>query len=121
MITLPGAGVRTMAALIATVPLLACDSGPSESQFVAACLREGQSGVNKGLGKAMGIDRDTFCRCSAKAAQTGLSDNGRRLMVWEMEGKRQEIAALQAKMSEAEKMDVMKAGFEVLGKCVRGG
>jgi len=50
-----------------------------------------------------------------------MPSDGYRLMVFEMQGKRQEVAALQAKMSDADKMTVMKAGFEVFGKCAGGG
>ncbi len=109
---------RGFAALVCAGLLAACDSGPGESEFVAACLKEGQRGINN----AMGIDRDKFCKCGAKAALASVSDNGRRLLVWEMEGgKRQEIAALQSKMSDEEKMQVVKASFEVMGKCIGGG
>jgi hypothetical protein len=74
------------------------------------------------MGNALGIDREKFCQCGAKAARASLSGNGVQLMVWEMQGgKRQEIAALQAKMSDDEKMAVMKGGFEVFGKCAGGG
>ena len=38
-------------------------------------------------------------------------------MVFEMQGKRQEVAALQAKMSNSDKMAVMQGAIEVLGKC----
>jgi hypothetical protein len=109
-----------MAVLAATL-LAACDSGPSESEFVAACLHEGRQGANKAMSNAMGIDRDKFCKCGASQAKANLSADGYRLMVFEMQGKRQEVAALQSKMNDAEKMNVMKAGFEVLGKCVAGG
>lgn len=110
----------TMAVVVATL-LAACDSGPSESDFVAACLHEGQKGANKAMNNPLGIDRDKFCKCGASQAKASLSADGYRLMVFEMQGKRQEVAALQAKMTDADKMNVMKAGFELLGKCVVGG
>lgn len=108
---------------VALVGLLAaCDSGPGEKEFVAACLNEGRAGASKALGNALGIDREKFCQCGAKAARAGMTSNGLQLMVWEMQGgKRKEIAALQAKMSDDEKMAVMKAGIEVFGKCAGGG
>ena len=61
--------------------LVACDSGPSDGDFVAACLKEGQRGVNKAMSRAMGVERDKFCQCGAKAARAAMSDKGRRLMV----------------------------------------
>lgn len=105
-----------------TTMLAACDSGPSESEFVTACLNEGRQGASRAMTKALGIDREKFCRCGAKAARAAMSADGLRLMVWGMQGgKRQEIAALQAKMSENEKMAVMNAGLDVFGKCAGGG
>jgi hypothetical protein len=113
---------RPIGIIVAALLLAACDSGPSDAEFVAACLKEGQLGANKAMSRALGIDRDKFCQCGAKAARVAMSENGRRLMVWGMEGnKRQEIAALQAKMSDDEKMKVMGAGLEVFGQCARSG
>ncbi len=37
-------------------------------------------------------------------------------MMLDMQGKRQEVAALEAKMSEADRMDMAKAALTVLGK-----
>jgi len=107
-------------ALIASLAA-GCDSGPSESEFHAACMNEGKAGASKALNNAMGLDREAFCKCSAKNARAAMPSDGYRLMVFEMQGKRQEVAALQAKMSDADKMTVMKAGFEVFGKCAGGG
>lgn len=109
-------------ALVAATLLAACDSGPGESEFIAACMNEGRAGANKAMGNALGIEREKFCQCSAQTARAGMSDKGLQLMVWEMQGgKRQEIAALQAKMSDEEKMAVVKTGLEVFGKCAGGG
>ena len=91
-------GVAACGALLA-----ACSSGPSESEFAAACLQEGQ--------------RETFCQCTAKEAKAVVSADGYRWMMLDMQGNRQEAAALEAKMSESDRMDVMKAAMNVLGKC----
>lgn len=113
---------RPIAGVAAALLLAACDSGPSDSDFVAACLKEGQRGANQAMSRALGVDGDKFCQCGAKAARAAMSEDGRRLMVWGMEGnKRQEIAALQAKMSDDEKMKVLGAGLEVFGQCAGGG
>lgn len=115
---------RSLRLSIGALALLieACESGPSDAQFVAACVKEGRRGANRAMSRALGGDRDEFCQCGAKAARAAMSENGRRLMVWGMEGnKRQEIAALQARMSDDEKMKVMGAGLEVFGQCARGG
>ena len=108
---------RVTAALVAATLFAACDNGPSESEFLAACQQEGQRGANRAMSQALGVERDAYCKCAAGAAKSTLSPEGYSLMVFEMQGKRQEVAALQAKMNNSEKMAVMQAAFEVLGKC----
>ena len=107
-----------LAASVASV-LLACDSGPSESEYLAVCVKEGQSAANQRLSKAMGINRDTFCKCAAKEAQA-LSADGRRWMLLNMQNKKEEARALQAKLSDSAQENLMKAGFEIVGKCSPG-
>lgn len=108
---------RKLCAAACAVALVACGSGPSESEFTAACMQEGQRGVNAALSREMGVHREPFCRCTAKEAKTVVSADGYRWMMLDMQGNRQEAATLQAKMTEAERMDVMKAAMTVLGKC----
>ena len=100
--------------------LLACSSGPSESEFVAACMQEGERGANKALSREMGIKRDAFCQCTAREAKAVVSADGYRWMMLDMQGKNQEAAALQAKMTESDRMDLAKAAMTVLGKCIAG-
>jgi len=101
--------------------LAACDGAPSESEFAAACMKEGQRGVNAAMSREMGIvNREAFCKCTAKETKAVVSADGYRWMMLDMEGKRQEAAALQAKMSESDRMDVAKAAMTVLGKCMPG-
>jgi len=99
--------------------LVACSSGPSESEFAAACMQEGQRGANQAMSRQMGIvNRETFCQCTAKETKPLVSADGYRWMMLDMQGKRQEAAALEAKMSEADRMDMAKAALTVLGKCL---
>jgi hypothetical protein len=113
---------RSLHALLAALPLalVACDSGPSETEFAAACVQEGQRGINKAMSREMGIDRGSFCRCTAREAKAVASPDGYRWMMLDMAGKRQDAAALHAKLSEEERMAVAKAGLTVLGKCLGG-
>ena len=37
---------RKTTVLILSALVVACDSGPSDAEFVAACLKEGQRGAN---------------------------------------------------------------------------
>ncbi len=107
-----------LAASVATV-LSACDAGPSESEYLAVCVKEGQSAANQRLSKAMGINRDTFCKCAAREAKA-LSADGKRWMMLNMQGKKEEARALQAKLSDSAQEELMKAGLEVVGKCTPG-
>ena len=108
---------RTLCAAAGAALLVACSSGPSESEFAAACMQEGQRGVNRALSREMGIQRETFCQCMAKEAKAVVSSDGYRWMMLDMQGNRQEAAALQAQMRESDRMDVAKAAMVVLGKC----
>ena len=77
---------KTTALIVATL-LAACDSGPSESEYLAVCLKEGQTRVNQAITKQMGVDRDAYCKCAAKEVQAAVSPEGRRWMVLYMENK----------------------------------
>ena len=107
-------------ALVSAAVLAACDTGPSESEFLAVCLKEGQTAVNQALSKRMGIDRDKYCKCTAKQARTVLSAEGYRWMMLNMENKKQEARALQAKMNDAQQTELMAAAIEVSAKCASG-
>ena len=111
---------RVTAALVAATLVAACDSGPSESEYLAVCLKEGQTRANQAITKQMGVDRDAYCKCAAKEVQTTVSPEGRRWMMFNMENKKEEARALQAKLSDKEQEGLMKAGFEVFGKCAPG-
>ena len=78
---------RVMPVVLAAL-LAACDSGPSEAEFLAACLKEGERSASKGLRKEMGVKGDTFCKCAAKEARTTLSADAQRAMILDMQGKK---------------------------------
>ncbi len=110
---------RMGVAIMATV-LAACGRGPSESEFVAACIKEGETGANKMLRREMGFKSETGCQCMAKEAAS-LSADARRSMILNMQGKMQESKAIMAKMSEADKMATMNAALGFLKKCAGSG
>ena len=110
---------RTFAFIFAAF-LAACDSGPSEAEFLAVCLKEGQTPVNQAISKRMGIDRDKYCKCAATQARTALSADGYRWMMLNMENKKEEARALQAKMHDAQQTELMAAAIEVSAKCASG-
>ncbi len=109
-----------MLAALATA-LLGCDSAPSESEFTAACMAEGQRGINKAMSREMGItNRQAFCECSAKEAKAVASAEGYHWMMLDMAGRRQEAAAVEAKLTDDDRAGMMKAATAVLGKCGLG-
>jgi len=110
-----------MAIAMLTALVGACSGGPGESEFVAACLKEGEIGANKALRGEMGVKSDEFCKCTAKVARATLSADAQRAMILDMQGKPGEARAITSKMSESEQMAFMKGGIEVFGKCAGGG
>jgi hypothetical protein len=107
---------RMTVAIMATL-LAACDGGPSEAEYVAACLKEGEMGANKALRREMGVNSEAQCKCAAAEVTSSLSADARRSMILNMQGKRQESKAIISKMSEAEKMASMNAGLDMVKKC----
>ena len=106
---------RITVAIMATL-LAACDGGPSEAEYVTACLKEGEMGANKALRKEVG-NSEALCKCAAAEVSSSLSADARRSMILNMQGKRQELKAIISKMNEAEKMASMNAGLSMLKKC----
>lgn len=104
--------VLMLAGLIA-----ACDSGPGESQFIAACMKEGEKGANKALRREMGVKSDDFCKCAAAEARASLSADARQAMILDMQGKGAEARAISSKMNDAEQMAFMKGGMAIFEKC----
>jgi hypothetical protein len=106
--------------VIMALLLTACDSGPSDAEFVAACLKEGENVASKMLDKEMGVNREVTCKCAAKEARSSFSPDGYRAMILDMQGNKQEASAITSKMSEAEQLAVMKGTSDLFEKCVGG-
>ena len=111
---------QTLAGAIAVALLTACDGSPSEGEFVAACMKEGQSIVSQRRDKQMGVNREAFCKCAAKEAKATLSADGQRATLLMMQGKKEEARAITAKMSAAEQQAHLLAGVSVMSKCIGG-
>jgi hypothetical protein len=100
------------------VMLAACDGGPSDSEFQAACLKEGSAGANKAMRREMGVDSEAFCKCVTKEARTHVSAEGRQAMMLDMQGRAQEARAISAKMDTAAQEAMFKGGMAVMQACV---
>ena len=98
--------------------LAACGGGPSEKEFVDACMKEGQGAASQLLDKELGVSREAYCSCGAKVAKSSLSSDGYRAMVLDMQGKREEASNITSKMSEAEQTAAVTVAGEMLEKCV---
>jgi len=114
-------GGRCWILVLVSALIAACDAGPSESEFVTACLKEGARGANRALRREIGIAPDTFCRCAAGEARSQLSAEGQRVMVLDMQGKAGEARAISSKMKEADQMALMQGALAVLQKCAMPG
>ena len=78
-------------------------SGPSEAEFVQACLKTQAP-------KAV-------CECGAHEAKGSLSSEHYRMMVLDMQGKRPELEAMSEKMTFEQRATFAQEQFQVLGKC----
>ena len=93
-----------LASAIVGGSLSACGgSGPSEAEFVQACLKTQAT-------KAV-------CECGAKTAKDSLPADHYRMMVLDMQGKRQELEAMSEKMNFEQRATFAQEQFQVLGKC----
>ena len=106
--------------MLATL-LSACDlMGPSEGEFVQACLEEGRQGANKRLSDEMGVNRESMCKCAASEAKSSVSPEGYRALILNMQGKKQEASEITSKMNPDEQMATLGAMLKIFGKCAMG-
>ncbi len=110
---------RNVAAALALALVAACDSGPSDSDFITACLAEGERGANKMMRREMGIKGEDFCKCGAKEARSAMSPQARQAMVFGMQGKKAEAHAIGEKMSPQEQEAFMKGTMTLFNACAK--
>ncbi len=108
------------AAIVILVALAAgCDSGPSDSEFITACIAEGERGANKMMRREMGVKGEDFCECGAKEARSAFSPQARQAMVLGMQGKKAEAHAIGEKMSAQEQDAFMKGTMTIFNACAK--
>lgn len=117
MISTPGRMSRGAMAVVLGALFTACGGGPSDSEFVAACMKEGESVASQMLDKEMGVTRDAFCQCGAAVARSSLSADGYRAMILDMQGKRAEAGSITSKMNESEQQAMMEVAAAMVEKC----
>jgi hypothetical protein len=105
--------VATVVAAAASVAALGgCGGGPSEGEFVQACMN--QQGVQ------MVQVTQAMCRCAAKYSRENLEPRLQQAMVLNMQGRKQESEALVEDLSFEERAEFAMRQFEVIGACVAG-
>lgn len=105
------------AAFVLIALLAGCDGGPSDSEFIAACLAEGERGANKMMRREMGVKGEDFCKCGAKEARSVFSVQARKAMVLGMQGKKADAHAIGEKMSPQEQDAFMKGTMTMFNAC----
>ena len=77
--------------VIVAILIAACNGGPSEAEFVAGCMKEGEKGEGiEALRREMGVKSDAFCKCAAtEHERLSLSADAQRAMMLDMQGKSQ--------------------------------
>ena len=110
---------RSGAAALFIVLAGGCDSGPSDSEFITACLAEGERGANKMMRREMGVKGEEFCKCGAKEARSVFSPQARQAMVLGMQGKKAEAHAIGEKMSAQEQDAFMKGTMTIFNTCAK--
>ena len=110
--------LRAGSGVITAAMLAACGGAPSEAEFIAACMKEGESIAQKGRDRQMGVERDIFCKCATREAKATYSADGQRATILGMQGKKEEARAITAKMSDSDQKAHLMAGLTVMAKCV---
>ena len=112
--------LRLAMGVVLAVLFAACgggSSGSSDTEFVAACMKEGESVAGQMLDKELGVTRDAYCKCGAPIARSSLSADGHRAMILDMQGKREEARSITSKMSESEQQAALEALGKMMEKC----
>ena len=91
----------------AATVLAACGKAPNTAEFVSACVKTQAT--------------QKMCECAAQEAASKLSPDLFDAMVFDMQGKRQELAVISDKMSFDERASFAQKQFEIMGACMKDG
>ena len=97
----------TLVTAALAVALAACSRSNDVGAFVQACVKTQAT--------------QKMCECAAKAAASKLTPERFNAMVYDMEGKKQELAAIADKMSIDERAAFAQQQFEIMGSCMKDG
>jgi len=103
----------TFAAAIAVSPLFAgCAGGPSDGEFVQACLSSNDRGLQ------MVKMTEEMCKCAATYARENFPPPVRQAMALNLQGRKQESEAMLEGMSFDERAKFAAQQFEMVGRCL---
>lgn len=103
-------GIPRIAAVATSALLAACTGGPSDGEFVQACMN--QQGVQ------MVKMTEEMCQCAAKYARENFDPKLHHVLVLNMHGKKQESEALIADLSFDDRAKFAMQQFEMVGACL---
>ena len=101
------ARIAILAIAAAATALAACSKAPNTAEFVRACVKTQAT--------------QQMCECAAKVAASKLSPDLFQAMVYDMQGKRQELAVISDKMSFDERASFAQQQFAIMGACIKDG
>jgi hypothetical protein len=102
-----------LAPALAMLALFAgCAGGPSDGEFVQACLKQGEHSLQ------MVKMTEEMCKCAATYARENFAPPVRQAMTLDMQGRKQESEALLEGMSLEERAKFAAQQFEMVGKCL---
>jgi hypothetical protein len=108
--------VLLLAPVLLTLPLLGgCAGGPSDAEFVQACMSSNERGLN------MVRMTEEMCQCAATYARENFPPPVRQAMSLNLQGRKQESEALLAGMSFDDRAKFAMQQFEMVGKCLNPG
>ena len=102
-------------ALLALPLLTGCAGGPSDGEFVQACMKQGEHSLQ------MVKMTEEMCQCAATYARENFPPPVRQAMALNMEGRKQESEALLQGMSFDDRAKFAMQQFEMVGKCLNPG
>ena len=106
--------VCALATISAAAALLAgCAGGPSDGEFVQACMNQ------KGL--QMVKMTEQMCQCAATYARKHFDPKLHQVLVLDMQGKKQQSEAMVDGMSFDDRAKFAAQQFEMVGKCLAPG
>jgi len=99
-------------ALLFLPHLSGCAGGPSDGEFVQACMKQGEHALQ------MVKMTEEMCQCAASYARENFAAPVRQAMTLNMQGRKQESEALLEGMSFEDRAKFAAQQFEMVGKCL---